>query len=655
MGLPRRTKHKLQIPRPLAIVLSVVAGLFLVVFGTIVWIESEPGQRFIERRASAATGREITIGDLELKIGWRPGFRASQLRIGNPQWAKTRYLIDSEFIDARFRLLPLLTGRAYIEDLTVVRGQAGLEREKGRNTWTFKDREEDEDKPSRVYVNRISIDRGFVVYRDTTIDTNMEIDVAGNVGAGGAVDLTGRGTYRGQKTRAVARFPGVLPTPDTAVEMSAAGTIGDITMAAAGMLRATDVDGIDVDLDVSGASLADLKKLVPVNLPDTPPYRLQGRFRNPTGSFIFDPFEGRVGDSDLSGSATYTRTGKRPVLKAKLVSHLLDLDDLGPLVGAPPKTGPGETAAAKHKQQAQQINVTGRVLPQRRFKIEDWPIMDADVHFEGRKVLDAARVPIENLSAHWILEDSVLRFEPLKFRMAHGQVTATLRLDGNQKPAAGKANIAISGLNLRELFPTSGKMTEPLGTLFGRIDIAGRGTSIADLFATADGRLAMLINGGYISNLLVEAAGLDVAEALRILATRDVQVKLRCAVADLSIKQGIATPKALVIDTTDTVVTATGTVDFRSESLDILTKPVPKDPSPFVLRSPLKIQGTLKDPHIRPQMGPILTRGAAALALGALNPLLAIIPFVETGPGEDSDCGQLLRQVKSEGVKTTKR
>ena len=198
-------------------------------------------------------------------------------------------------------------------------------------------------------------------------------------------------------------------------------------------------------------------------------------------------------------------------------------------------------------------------------------------------------------------------------------------------------------------------MTEPLGTLFGRIDIAGRGTSMADLFGTADGRLAMLVNGGSISNLLVEAAGLDVAEALRILATRDVQVKLRCAVADLSIKQGVATPKALVIDTTDTIITATGTVDFRTESLDILTKPVPKDPSPFVLRSPIKIQGTLKDPDVKPQMGPILMRGAAALALGAVNPALGILPFVETGPGEDSDCGQLLREVKSEGVKTTKK
>jgi AsmA family protein len=648
-------KQKMAIPKSLAIVLSVIAALLLLVFGAVAWIESEPGQRFIERRASQASGREITIGDLELKIGWRPGFRASALRIGNPEWAKTRYLLDSQFIDARFRLLPLLTGRAYVEDLTLVQGKLGLEREKKRNTWSFKQREEEDDKPSRLYVNRINIDRGFVVYRDTTIDTNMEIDVVGNVGAGGALDLVGRGTFRGEKTRAVARVPGVLPTPDTAVEMSAAGTIGDVTLAAAGTLRAVDVDGIDLDLDVSGASLADLKKLAPLNLPETPPFRLQGRFRNPTGAFIFDPFEGRVGDSDLSGSATYTRTGKRPLLKAKLVSHLLDLDDLGPLVGAPSKTGPGETAGPKQKQEVQRVQATGRVLPQRRFKVEDWPIMDADVYLEGKKVLDAARVPIENLSAHWILQNSVLRFEPLRFRIAHGDVTSTLKLDANQKPPTGKANIAVNGLNLRELFPGEGAMKDPLGNLYGRVDIAGRGTSIADLFGTADGRLAMLVNGGYISNLLVEVAGLDVAEALRILATRDVRVKLRCAVVDLSIKDGMATPKVAVIDTTDTVVNATGTLNFASETLNIVTKPVPKDPSPFVLRSPINVQGTLKDPKVRPQMGPILARGAAALALGAVNPLLAVIPFVETGPGEDSDCGQLLRQVKSEGVKTTKK
>jgi uncharacterized protein involved in outer membrane biogenesis len=646
------------ISRPLAIALGVAASLVLLVFGVILWIESERGQRFIERRVFEATGREITIGDLDIRLGFRPGVRVSGLRITNPEWAKTSHLVDAQLIDARFRLLPLLRARLYAEELTLTQAKVGLEREENRNTWTFKEKEKkEEDKPLPFIIRQLTIDRGFVVYRDTTIDTNLEIDVAGDVaqGGSGAIDLTARGSIRGQKARAVARFPGLLPTPDTAVEMSAALTLGDITAAFAGTLRAADVDGIDIDLDVSGASLADLKRIAPINLPNTPPYRLQGRFRNPREAFIFDPFSGRVGDSDLSGGASYSRNSKRPILKANLVSTLLDLDDLGPLVGAPPKTGGGETAAPKQKQQVQEIDATGKVLPHKRFQIEDWPIMDADVNFKGKKIVDAAHVPLEDLSAHWIMEAGVLRFEPLRFRMADGTVSANIRLDSNEKPLAGKANIDVGSLNLRKLFPGTGKMKDPLGTMYGRIDISGRGTSVADLFGTANGRLALLVNGGQISNLLMEAVGLDLAEALRILATKDVNVQLRCAVVDLSIKSGVATPQVFVIDTSDTIVIGSGTLDFRSETLKLVTRAEPKDFSPFVLRSPINITGTFKDPKVMPQIGSLAARAGAGVLLGLINPLLAVIPFVETGPGQDSDCGQLLTRVKSEGVKAPEK
>jgi uncharacterized protein involved in outer membrane biogenesis len=646
---PVRTR---RIPKSLAIALGVAAALVLVVLGAVLWIESESGERFIERRASAASGREITIGNLDLKFGFPPGVRVSDLRIANPPWAKSSHLVDTQFIDARVKLLPLFKGRVFFEDLTLVQARVGLEREEKRNTWTFRKKEEDqEDKPLPFIVKRINIDRGSVLFRDTTIDTNLEIDVAGGIGGGGAVDMTARGTFKGQKARAVARFPGLLPNPDTAVEMSAAVALGEVTAAFAGTVRAANVDGIDVDLDVSGASLADLKKLAPLNLPNTPPYRLQGRFRNPADAFVFDPFSGRVGDSDLSGAASYSRSGKRPVLKADLVSTLLDLDDLGPLVGAPPKTGAGETAAPKQKQQVQQVEATGKVLPNKRFAIEDWPIMDADVRFRGKRIVDAARIPIEELSARWIMEAGVLRFEPLKFRIADGAVNANIRLDSNEKPLSGKINLDVTGVNLRKLIPGEGKMRDPLGLLYGRIDITGRGTSVADLFASSNGRLAFLVNGGQVSNLLMELVGLDVAEALRILATKDPNVQLRCAVTDLSVKSGIATPQVFVIDTTDTVVAVTGTIDFRTETLDLVTRAEPKDPSPFVLRSPINVKGGFRKPSVRPQIGPLALRAGAGLLLGAVNPILALLPFLETGPGEDTDCGQLMKRVKSEGVK----
>lgn len=650
--MKKAPSRKPRISRPLVLALGVAVVVVLSVLGAVLWIESEAGERFIERRASAASGREITIGNLDLKFGLPPGVRVSGLKITNPEWAKTSHLVDAELIDARVKLLPLFKGIVFFEDLTLMQAKIGLEREDKRNTWTFREKPEDEeDKPLPFVVKRINVDRGFVVFRDTTIKTNLEIDVAGGIGGGSAIDMTARGTFRGQKTRAVARFPGLLPNPDTPVDMSAAVALGDVTAAFAGTVRAADVDGIDVDLDVSGASLADLKKLAPINLPNTPPYRLQGRFRNPAEAFVFEPFSGRVGDSDLSGAASYSRGGKRPVLKADLVSTLLDLDDLGPLIGAPPKTGAGETAAPKQKQAVRNMEATGKVLPQQRFAIEDWPIMDADVRFRGRKIVDAARIPIEDLSAHWIMEAGVLRFEPLRFRIADGTVNANIRLNGNEKPLTGKIHLDVTGVNLRKLIPGEGKMQDPLGLLYGRIDIAGRGTSIADLFASSNGRLAFLVNGGEVSNLLMELVGVDIAEALRILATKDPDVKLRCAVTDLSVKNGVATPQVFVIDTTDTIVGVTGTVDFRTETLDLVTRAEPKDASPFVLRTPIKVKGSFRQPSVSPQIGPMALRAGAGLLLGAINPLLAVLPFIETGPGEDTDCGQLMQRVKSKGVK----
>ncbi len=51
-----------------------------------------------------------------------------------------------------------------------------------------------------------------------------------------------------------------------------------------------------------------------------------------------------MGDSDLRGTLTYRTGGKRPFMRADLHSTLLDLADLGPVIGAPPGTRPGKTA-----------------------------------------------------------------------------------------------------------------------------------------------------------------------------------------------------------------------------------------------------------------------------------------------------------------------
>jgi len=624
-----------------AIAVLVVAIVLAV--GLLLLANSEWMRAYVERTASERAGREVKIGALHVRPAWHPRITIDDLRIANPDWAKTTHLVDAAEVRAELALMPLFTGRVVIEDLLLAQAKVGLEQEGGRATWRFGP---GSDQKSVIELRRVAIDQGHITYRDPDEKTALEIDVEGDLGRAGKLQLTGKGRFRGHPTQAVVVAPVIVPSPDTPIEMSARGTVGSIKVSAEGTVRAAEQDGIDLKLDVSGDSLADLEELVPMNLPDTPPYRLQGRVRNPKGMWTFDPFKGRVGDSDLEGSLSYDRAAKPPLLRANLQSKLLDLDDLGPLVGAPPKTAPGETASPKQKKAAQKLDTTPRVLPDRPFKIKQWPKMDADVRLEAKRIQRPNALPIDGLAVHLVMQKSQLTLQPLSFDFAGGKVNIDLALDGRGELLHGRTKIDIRKLELAKLFPTVKQFDKSKGHIYGRAELAGRGNSVAQLLGTSTGGVSLLVNGGTISNLILELAGLDIAETLRIFATRDPQVQLRCAAADFGVKEGTAVTRTFVIDTTDTVVDATGDIDLKREFVDLVVHPAPKDPSPLVLRSPLKVTGPFKDLSVRPEVGPLAARGAAAALLAAVNPLLALAPFIETGPGKDSDCGKLAGQVR---------
>jgi hypothetical protein len=48
--------------------LGIAAAIVAVAFGVVLWIESEAGHRFVKRRASESTGREVAIGAIDVKV-----------------------------------------------------------------------------------------------------------------------------------------------------------------------------------------------------------------------------------------------------------------------------------------------------------------------------------------------------------------------------------------------------------------------------------------------------------------------------------------------------------------------------------------------------------------------------------------------------------
>lgn len=627
--------------------------IVLWVFGTIlvlgvllvILLNSEWARAYVERKATERAGRPVHIGALHVRPAWHPRITIDDLRIANPEWAETPYLVDAAEVRAQLLWLPLFTGRIVVHDLLLTQASVGLEQDGERATWRF-GAPGDERKPSVISLRRVAIDQGQIAYRHAPEDTALDIAVSGDVGRGGELRLDGEGRFRGHPVEAVVVAPAILPSPDTPIAIKAEGRVGSIRVALAGNVRAADQDGIDINLDLSGESLADLEEIVPMNLPDTPPYRIHSRVRNPAGVWTLDGLEGRVGDSDLRGELTYDPREKTPVLRANLQSKLLDFDDLGPLLGAPPKTKPGETASARQKQQAAAKSAQPTVLPDRAFKVKQWPRMNADVRLTAKRVVRPDALPIDGLSAHLVMQGSQLTLKPLTFDVAGGRVSLSVLLDGRTEPLQGRTAIEFSKLSLGRLFPKIKAMKDSKGFVYGRAELAGRGNSVAQLMGTSSGGLSLLVSGGTISNLVLEAVGLDVAEIARIFITRDPQVRLRCAAADFTVKEGVAATRTFVVDTEDTLVQAAGTVDFKRETVDLVVHPAPKDPSPFALRTPLNVTGSFKNLGVRPQAGPLAVRGAAAALLAAVNPLLALVPFIETGPGKDSDCAGLAEQVR---------
>jgi AsmA protein len=287
------------------------------------------------------------------------------------------------------------------------------------------------------------------------------------------------------------------------------------------------------------------------------------------------------------------------------------------------------------------------VLPDLPFDTTQWATLDADVTLDARTLLHAKSLPLDKLQLRLRLSDRVLTLDPLTFGMAGGQLVAHVVLDGRAEPLRGHAKAQLRGLQLGRLLPTVDLSKASIGQLAGEIDLAGQGASIGRMLATSDGRLSLIAQNGEISRLLMERVGLHLLEILRLNLAGDETVALNCAVADFRVSRGVMKAQALVLDTAVNTLLGSGDIDLAKESFDLTIVPRTKVTSLIALRSPIYIRGSFDKPVIELDTGRVALRGAGALALGLVNPLLALIPLIEAGPGLESECGKLVRQAQS--------
>jgi hypothetical protein len=122
---------------------------------------------------------------------------------------------------------------------------------------------------------------------------------------------------------------------------------------------------------------------------------------------------------------------------------------------------------------------------------------------------------------------------------------------------------------------------------------------------------------------------------------------VECFVTEAALNRGLFSLQALVLDTSEAVVTGTGGVNLRDERLDMQLRTESKHFSIGSLPAPINIGGTLKNPSIMPG-GELALRSGAAIGLGFIFPPLAALPTIQFGTGEDHRCDQILARARQQ-------
>ncbi|MBR8318762.1 MULTISPECIES: AsmA family protein [Burkholderia cepacia complex] len=737
-------------------VLIAAAGIFIFTFD---WNRAKP---WVNEQVSTALGRPFAING-DLKVGWRrpdgetgwrawvpwPSFSATQLEIGNPDWAQAPKFVTLDAAHFDLALLPLLAHEIVIPSIDVVNPAVDLERRAdGSNTWTFQFKQSSQPSRWKVRLDSFGFAKGTVTYRDaiTKADLTVAIDTLGQpiplgdvlkeqeqtsraasaqrVGKHGAAQLGAKadaqaasgasgasaaaasgasaasgvasaasgssgasassapstsaaaaasgasgaaapakpsgptyafglkvdGRYKNVPISGTGKVGGVLAIQDTSqpFPLQADVKAGDTRLAIVGTL--TDprhLAALDLRLWLQGTSMSHLYQLTGITLPDTPPYategRLIGNFKPNASTFRYENFNGRVGGSDLGGTLTWAQREPRPKLSGELVSNLLQFSDLAPVIGA-------DSAASKKKRGDTTRQPPDRVLPVAAFRTERWSAIDADVKFTGRKLIKSADLPITNLYTHILMQDGVLTLEPLQFGVAGGTLATNAHLDGSRTPLKGRFTLAARHLKLKQLFPTQKVMQSAFGEINGDASLSATGNSPAALAATSTGEVKALITNGRISRLLMEAAGLNVANVVyeKLFGNRDVNIN--CAAIDFVATDGMLDPKVFALDTDDALINVDGPINLRDESLDLKIHPHTKGFRIFSLRSPLYAKGTFKNPKVGVDAGALALRAGAMVGLGLINPFAALIPLIAPSNNRDVPCSELFGQMKAQAA-----
>ena len=496
----------------------------------------------LQARVKAATGRDLGIGHVGIGIGLVPRIVADDVRFANAPWGREPQMATVKRVEAEVALLPLLSRRVEIVELKLVDPVIALETDAhGKGNWDFGGAPAST--PGGVAsvatapaaalaafgIGNVEISNGLVTYRDGSSDTVTRV--------------------------AIERFSAQARNASAPINAEFTGTVDDVPVSLTG-------------------SLGSIETLLARKAPY--PIAVEGKVRDQKTNLStkvtvgdnvvkLEDVEVGVGASKAKAQAVVTTGGVRPRLAINVVAPKLALNDLAlPAAAAGVAVPKAVPAAAKPATlwSDEPISFAG-------LRAID---ADGDVAIGELELKDGGK--LEQVRARFTIRDGRLDAPDLTATIYGGSARAAVTIDA-AKPADPTVALTFDGkgLDLAAILAASGNARDVKG---GKTDVALKltmhGATTRQWAHDVSGSILTVVGPASVANAKLDPA-LAMSELLQNvnpLRDRSPTTELRCAVARIPLHDGVAhIDRSIAAESTEVSVSASGTLDLRSETVDL--------------------------------------------------------------------------------------
>ena len=247
---------------------------------------------------------------------------------------------------------------------------------------------------------------------------------------------------------------------------------------------------------------------------------------------------------------------------------------------------------------------------------------DADVRFSAENSAFLG-VMFEELTLHTLLDRGDLAVAVEKAEIRDSVLSAKFSVTPEEDRTSLELEASVHDAPLAALVAGLDVLDGVTGTFDGAIALRAAGRETSAVLNSTTGTLVLFLEDGAVPEKLATRIAGDVLAALFADFDEEDTIPIHCALVDLSVDEGIARSRQMVMDTDAFNLYGRGEIRLGDRTLDIELEPRPKDFSLVSMRLPMRIHG----PFDKIRFNPDVSEGVASL----LTP-------IELGHEGDADC-----------------